>query len=269
MEDPIQRFQFMADWSNSKSKMSVNVFFVDGLLIDTGHSNAQKNALKVFEKLAIEKIVLSHHHEDHTGNLHALKQKKDYPVYGHKTCTELMKSPPPLCFIERKTWGPNTAVQDIIPLGQTLKTENYEFHVIYTPGHSDDHICLYEANQGWLFTGDLYVHHYIRYFIATENIIQQIDSLKKVLKLNVQRYFCSHSFKEDLFQERFGQKLQFLEDFYGNVVQLHQNGLSPTKIMKRLQIKEQWMIRFLSGGWLPGINMVHSAIRDAELGKII
>ncbi|MBL4648687.1 MAG: MBL fold metallo-hydrolase [Aureispira sp.] len=267
MEDSkssVQRFRFVVDWFNSKPKMGVNAFFVDGLLIDTGHSKVQKSALRTLGKLEVEQIVLTHHHEDHTGNLQALKQLKDCPVYAHQTCARLMESPPPVCFLERKTWGVNTAVQGIIPIDKTIETEQYKFHIINTPGHSEDHICLYEANQGWLFSGDLYVHHYIRYFMATESVTQQIESLKKVLELDVQRYFCSHSFSEDLFQERFGRKLKFLEDFYGNVVQLHQKGLGPTKIMKELRMKEKWMIRLLSGGWLSGLNMVHSAIRDTE-----
>lgn len=41
------------------------LFFVDGLLIDTGHSNAQKMALKTFETLPIEQILLTHYHENH------------------------------------------------------------------------------------------------------------------------------------------------------------------------------------------------------------
>jgi glyoxylase-like metal-dependent hydrolase (beta-lactamase superfamily II) len=245
--------------------MGVNAFFVDGLLIDTGHSNAKKRALKTFEKLEIEQIVLTHHHEDHAGNLHALKKIKDYRVYAHETCVRLMESPPPVCFVERKTWGSNTAVQGIHSLGKTIETEQYKFHIIPTPGHSEDHICLYEANQGWLFSGDLYVHHYIRYFMATESITQQIESLKRVLDLDVDRFFCSHSFKEDLFKDRFEQKLKFLEDFHGNVVQLHHKGLNPAQIMKEIGMKEKWMIRLLSGGWLSGINMVRSSIRDAEL----
>lgn len=265
MEDAVQRFRFSVNYSKATSNMRVNVFWVDGLLIDTGHSNAQKQAIQTFEKLAIKQIVLTHHHEDHAGNLNALKKMCNAPVYAHEICTQLMESPPPVCFIERKTWGANTAVQGIIPIDKTIKTEQHEFYIIHTPGHSDDHICLYEPYQGWLFSGDLYVHHYIRYFMATESVVEQINSLKKVLKLNVQRYFCSHSDREDSFQERFNKKLQFLEDFYGNVIHLHQKGLPPRRIMKELKIKEQWMIRFLSGGWLSGLNMVHSAIRDAEL----
>ena len=29
--------------------------------------------------------------------------------------------------------------------------------VIHTPGHCSNHLCLYEPNKGWLFTGDLFV----------------------------------------------------------------------------------------------------------------
>lgn len=265
MKDPIRRFRFSVRNSKSNPKMGVNAFFVDGLLIDTGHSNAQRNALRIFKQLELEQIVLTHHHEDHAGNLYALKQVKDCPVYAHQTCAQLMLSPPPVCFLERKIWGSNTAVQGIFPLEKTIETKAYTFHVINTPGHSDDHICLYEASQGWLFSGDLYVHDYIRYFMATESVTEQIKSLKKVLQLDVDRFFCSHSFKEDLFKERFRSKLRFLENFHGNVLQLHEKGLRPAQIMLELGMKEKWLVRILSGGWLSGINMVRSSIRDAEM----
>ncbi len=264
MEELVQRFRFVVPQSKTIPQMGVNAFFVDGLLIDTGHRNAQKQVMKAFGGLPIEQIILTHHHEDHTGNLAALKQKINVPMYAHAYCAKLMESPPPVCFIERKTWGANTAVSGIQPVDKTIETNRYKFHVVHTPGHSEDHICLYEPNQGWLFSGDLYVHHYIRYFMATESVIEQIESLKKVLKLDVHRYFCSHSFKEDSFVERFTKKLQFLENFYGIVVELHQKGFSPSSIMKEIKMKEQWLIRLLSGGWLSGINMVRSAIRDAE-----
>lgn len=176
----------------------------------------------------------------------------------------LMKASPPVCFLERKIWGKNTAVDTILPIGKTISTNKYQFHVIHTPGHADDHICLYEPQEGWLFSGDLYVHHYIRYFMAIESVAGQIASLQKILKLDFEYFFCSHSYHEDRGKERFQRKLQFLQDLYGNVARLHKKGYRPWRIMRKLNIKEQWMIRFLSGGWLSTLNMVLSVIRDIE-----
>lgn len=84
MSEEVQRFRFMVNTSRLADKMSVNAFFVDGLLIDTGHSNAQKEVVKTLSRLPIEQICITHHHEDHTGNLKALQEQVDCPIYGHE-----------------------------------------------------------------------------------------------------------------------------------------------------------------------------------------
>ncbi|RLC94998.1 MAG: MBL fold metallo-hydrolase [Chloroflexi bacterium] len=38
--------------------------------------------------------------------------------------------------------------------GETICTGRYELEVIWTPGHSSGHICLYEPTHGLLFSGD-------------------------------------------------------------------------------------------------------------------
>ena len=34
------------------------------------------------------------------------------------------------------------------PIGEWVETDRYRFQVIHTPGHSPDHICLFEPEQG-------------------------------------------------------------------------------------------------------------------------
>src|SRR5690625_6674953 len=36
-----------------------------------------------------------------------------------------------------------------------LETAHHQFIPIHTPGHTNDHVVLYEPNKKWLFTGDL------------------------------------------------------------------------------------------------------------------
>lgn len=40
----------------------------------------------------------------------------------------------------------------------TLKIAGYEFMPVFTPGHACDHVCLYEVNEHFMFTGDHVTH---------------------------------------------------------------------------------------------------------------
>ncbi|HPD77627.1 MAG TPA: Zn-dependent hydrolase, partial [Spirochaetota bacterium] len=84
----------------------------------------------------------------------------------------------------------------------------------------------------WIFTGDLYVGR--KQFVAfkDENISDAIDSLKKILQLDFDTVFCSHSGIQKNGKEKIKAKLQFFEDIRGQVVNLRRKGLAPEEIAK-------------------------------------
>ena len=159
-------------------------------------------------------------------------------------------------------WGGFEAVHSMQAAPNIIESKHYQFKTIHTTGHADDHICLYEASEGWLFTGDMYVHHYIRYFMATESMEQQIQSIRKLLAYDFDYFYCSHSHQEKNERSLMVQKLQFFEDFYGKVAQMNAKQMSESAIMRAMQMKERWMMRILSGGDLSVVNMIRSVIRD-------
>ncbi len=57
------------------------------------------------------------------------------------------------------------------------------------------------------------------------------------------------------------QKLDFLENFYGNVVELYRNGLSEKKILTLLDKGNDRFIKFLSGNNASFAHMVKSALK--------
>ncbi|MEO1654766.1 MAG: MBL fold metallo-hydrolase, partial [Bacteroidota bacterium] len=132
------------------------------------------------------------------------------------------------------------------------------------PGHSPDMLGLYEKNKGWFFSADVWVREYIRFFMRPESMKTQIASLKRVRELDFEVLLCSHNPQFENAKEKIQQKIDFLEDFYGQVARLDQKGLSPQAIMKEMQIKEYWELKILSGGFLSAINMVKSVIRDEK-----
>lgn len=69
----------------------------------------------------------------------------------------------------------------------------FELHVLHTPGHSDDSVCFYEPNYGWLFAGDLLYDGPI-YIEKEGGLAKYRNSIDRVLGLeNLRRVFCSHN----------------------------------------------------------------------------
>ena len=247
----------------SKPKLTVNLFVIDGLLIDTGPSRMHQEVRHELKARPINQIFVTHHHEDHTGNVAKLAEQFNCPAYSSALCAEMMKAPPTISFAQHIIWGNRPAYHQLQAVDH-LVTGHHEFQLIDIPGHAPDMVALYEPNKGWLFSADLYVHHYISYFLVSESVTRQITSLEKVLQLDFETVFCSHvpPFKDG--REKLTKKLNFLRSFQEQVIEQATKGYSPRKIMKVLDLKERWDIRILSHGMLSKLNMVRSVLRDMK-----
>ena len=259
----VQTFQFKA-YPLGDALLSSHVYFVDGLLIDTGHSNVGKVVLESIKDLSINQICITHHHEDHTGNLNKLQRILDVPTYASKKCIEIMRKPPNLSLAQWLSWGrrpPNTKMKEI---GKYIKTPNFTFEIIEAPGHAVDMICLYEPNMKWLFSADIYVHYKIRHFMRPESMKQQIESITKLLEFDFEVLFCSHNPQLKNGKSYLEKKLIFLKGFYQQVKDLYEKGYTPKSIYKTMNLKSDLRIRLLTQGSISTINMIKSVIRDEE-----
>lgn len=261
-------FQSISYWklgSNffGRPKMFVYCFLVDGLLVDTGQPHVRKDLLKALEVEDIQRIVVTHHHEDHSGNIEAIKDLKKIEAYASPLCCELMENPPTVEPARWVTWG-QMPKADLIPLPENEQfiTPNggYSFEVLNTPGHAIDQISLYEPSEGWLFSGDLYVHDYVKVFMRDENMKEQIDSIEKLLQLDFDVLLCNHKPIFSNGKERLQRKLQFLQDLYGAILDAHQKGLTEKEIMEELKWKEDRFVKAFSFGQLSRMNMIRSVI---------
>ena len=242
----------------------VHAFYVDGLLIDTGQRKAIKEVMAATQGLDVQQIFVTHHHEDHSGNIPQLRQMHDCPAYAPAMTCEMMKVPPRMSFPRRLLWGVREPYNDLIPVSGQVKTNKYCFEVISTPGHAPDMAVLFEPDKKWLFSADLFVNTYIGYMLDDESIAAQIESTRKILKLDFEVMFCAHNPQLKQGKDQLAKKLNFLESFFDKVATQHQKGLSAKQIMKRLKLKEDWLVRTISGGQLSKLNMVKSVIRDLE-----
>jgi len=64
--------------------------------------------------------------------------------------------------------------------------------VLHTPGHSPGHMCFYEKERGYLFTGDLvYVGTLFANFPSTDPVAY-LESVERIAALPVTKIFPAH-----------------------------------------------------------------------------
>jgi glyoxylase-like metal-dependent hydrolase (beta-lactamase superfamily II) len=114
-----------------------NAFLVPGertVLVDTGSNFDAVSAIR--ERTGdLDAVVLTHTHRDHVGNLASVKDAFGVDAWGFDTDQE----------------GVDHEIGD----GETVKLGDAEYLALHTPGHKNDHLAFYAADQSTLFVGDL------------------------------------------------------------------------------------------------------------------
>ena len=174
------------------------------LLIDTGLGIGNiKSEIDKLTTLPI-KVITTHAHWDHIGG-HSLFDN----IYVHEGDAEWLKTgiPIPIDFVKSNLMrepfsktlpkefninnytvftGQNVSTlidNDIIDIGLR------KVRILHTPGHSPGHICIFEEERGYLYTGDLiYLGTLYAFYPSTNPIhfkqsIDKMGQLKNILKI--------------------------------------------------------------------------------------
>lgn len=175
------------------------------LLIDTGLGVA--NIKEIADSLTNHpiQVVTTHVHWDHIGGhryfehfaVHKeeeswLTEKFPVPLAGVKS--NLLHEPCdfPVGFdpeqYEVFQGQPNRILTD----GDRIDLGSRIIKVLHTPGHSPGHLCFYEAETGYLFTGDLVYTGKLDAFYPTTNPTCFMHSIQKIKALQPKKIFPGH-----------------------------------------------------------------------------
>ena len=246
-----------------KPLMTVYSFRVGDVMIDTAQANMRQALFDLIPKdHPPALILLTHHHEDHSGNAAAVSKRFGIPVMGHPLTASKLSSPFRIRPYQHLIWGKSSplAVQPIATEDEPIQSGAHRFLPIHTPGHSKDHTVYLDRENGALFSGDLFLGERIKYFRADENIRDQIASLQKVLTFDFDALYCCHHPCETGGRERMARKLAFLVEFYETVQDLYRKGMLPRDIVKRLDRKTDRLVKWVTLGNACFANMVYSAL---------
>ncbi|MBT2570802.1 MBL fold metallo-hydrolase [Planococcus sp. ISL-110] len=248
-----------------ETRGKVFVYLVDGMLIDTGPEKLQEELVGFFQGHSFNQVVLTHHHEDHTGNAAWLQQNHEIPFFIHPLGIGKIKVEGEYPNYRKITWG-NRDAFDASPLGGQIRSRTLEWQVIHTPGHADDHVALFHEPSRRLFTGDLFVSPKTRVMMKSESLPLLTSSLRTLLALPFQSVFCSHAGYLENGRTLLEQKLQHLETLQQNIIQLYEEGMHPSDIDRQLFQKSYAIVQFSEREWDTS-HIVSSVVADHDFKK--
>jgi glyoxylase-like metal-dependent hydrolase (beta-lactamase superfamily II) len=145
------------------------------------------------------------------------------------------------------------------PIGASIETQHFHFDCIHTPGHSPDHICLFEPEQGWLFSGDAYIGGRDRALRKGYDIHGIISSLKLLAKLPVKTIFSGSGSVREEARQTIEDKIAYLEDLGERIRTLHEQGM-PLRRIRRQLFGREISIAYLTLGHFSGTHLVRSYV---------
>lgn len=237
-------------------------YWVDGLLVDSGCAFTSTELAQAVSAFPLQQIVNTHCHEDHIGANSILQQTRGAAISAHPLALPILASPrlQPLHLYRRIFWGwPKPSQGNAV--GECVETEHHRFQVLHTPGHSPDHICLYEPQQGWLFSGDAYIGGQDKAARPDYDIWAMIDSLKRLAALPLTFVYPGSGTVRSDPKEQLQRKVAYLEELGESVQRLHDEGLGIDAISRKL-LGPDSSITYLTLGHFTGANLVRAYLRE-------
>ena len=222
------------------------IYRIGDTLIDTGPPNQWAEVNHYLSDKPISQVVLTHHHEDHSGNAARISKTFSIPVYVHNSGITPIQHGFSLKPYQKLFWGRPKTFRPA-PIPEEIKTNTgHTLMPIHTPGHAPDHVCFLEPEKKWLFTGDLFLATRPKLFRADEALTGEINSLKKVLTHQFQTVFCAHKGVVKDGYDAIRQKLDYFLKLVHRVKGLYAEGNTVSEITKQVFGKKNDLIGLIS-----------------------
>jgi glyoxylase-like metal-dependent hydrolase (beta-lactamase superfamily II) len=264
MAEGITRIMLSNFWAR-RIGFGASCYLVDDILIDTGFANAGQVLSSFLTGKKIAAIYCTHNHEDHSGNCGRLSREHSCPVYMSNPDKAWEEGVARLLPYRRIGWGPPDAYQPL-EMPDVIQTSRRELEAIPTPGHSQTHTVFFDPATKILFVGDLYVTAFATAVMAYENPYVSIQSLRRLAGIGATIMLNGHGLKVGDVDRRLREKADRVEEAANQVIRLHSQGLSHSKILRTVFPDGRlwdWFLTKLTNGEFSRSNFVKACIKHS------
>jgi glyoxylase-like metal-dependent hydrolase (beta-lactamase superfamily II) len=243
----------MSSVASRLTGFKVSAYVHRGTLIDTGFPRAKGELDRWIRSNPVRGAIVTHWHEDHAGNVPLLVGRGIPVTLGTETLARV-RAARPLPLYRWAVWG-NPEPLD----GQPVPAE-HPFKLVPTPGHSDDHVAVWDPVSRIAFTGDLWLGVRASVVHANENPITLVASLKRILALEPALVFDAHRGLLRDPAKAFGAKITWLERTIDSILELGRRDYPADRIARDVIGRED-TTTVISGGEMSKRNFVRAVLR--------
>jgi glyoxylase-like metal-dependent hydrolase (beta-lactamase superfamily II) len=247
----------MRSWQGMLAGYEVSAYLVRGVLVDTGFPRAARGLRSALDALAPRGAVVTHWHEDHAGSVPSLAAR-GLPVHMHPECEGRLRAQPPIRAYRHVVWGATA------PLAAPLEAfDPAPLEVLHLPGHTRDHLVVWDAERRVLVSGDLFLGVKVRVAHESESPRTLVASLRRAAALEPRLLLDAHRGPLTDAAAKLRAKAEWLEDTIAEIESLGARGLSDRAIARRVLGREA-MVGWASRFEYSKIGLVRAVLRDAR-----
>jgi len=228
IEPGVRRLR-MRSWRGAVVGYDVSAYLVGDLLIDTGFPRGGRALMDAVETLRPRGVVVTHWHEDHAGNAAALAAR-GVPMAMDARCEALLRERPAIRFYRRAVWGRSERLT--APL---VGLDPAPLASVETPGHSADHVAIWDAERRILVSGDLFLGVKVRVaHEEDESPRTLVASLRRAAALEPRLLLDAHRGPIRDAAAQLRAKADWNEEMIGKIERFGAEGTEPAAIVRRL-----------------------------------
>ncbi|CAN5900143.1 MBL fold metallo-hydrolase [soil metagenome] len=247
----------MSGWRGRAVGYEVNAYLLGGVLVDSGFPGVQRALLDAVRTLAPRGAVITHWHEDHGGNAPALA-RLGVPLLMHPDCEVVLRARPHIRAYRRVVWGRTERLREGLAAFDAAPLE-----IVATPGHTGDHLVVWDAERRIVASGDLFLGVKVRVAHALESPSLLVQSLRTVASLEPRILLDAHRGVVENATSMLRAKVAWLEDMMGEVHAFAAMGCSERVIQHRVLGREP-LVGLASLGEYSKLSLVRAILREGE-----
>ena len=245
----------LSSWQGRLVGYEVSAYVLRGLLVDTGFPRVGPELGAALDAVRPRGAIVTHWHEDHAGNVPMLAAR-GLPLRMDPACEATLRVRPRIRLYRHLVWGQTPRL--VAPLREL---DPAPLELIALPGHSPDHVVVWDAERRILVSGDLFLGVKVRIAHRSEQPRRLLRSLRTAAALEPRLMLDAHRGPLRDAVSRLNAKIAWLDETIQQIAERAALGEQPRAIARRVLGREAG-VGYVSRGEYSTVAFVRAVLDE-------